>query len=230
MLKKQYSKTKPVCKVTFSVPASRVGEAADLRLVGEFNEWSWDKGLPLPLKKDAYQADLELAAGRSYEFRYLVNGQAWLNDEAADDYSATPFFSHNSVLNLEAVVVEEKAAPAKKAAKIADVTPAAKEAKTAAPAKKAAAPKAAKATDTVDDLTKIEGIGPKIAELLKAAGISTFAQLAKAKTTQVREILDQAGPRYKMHEPATWSKQAKLAASGDWASLSTLQEQLKGGK
>lgn len=229
MLKKQYSKTKPVCKVTFSVPASRVGEGTDLRLLGQFNEWSWDKGLPMSLKKDAYQADLELAAGQSYEFRYLANGNNWLNDEAADDYVATPFFSHNSLLVLEAVAVEEKAAPAKKAAKAADVAPAAKEAKTAAPASKAA-PKAKKETATADDLTKIEGIGPKIAELLKAAGITTFAQLAKAKTAQLREVLDQAGPRYKMHEPTSWSKQAKLAAANDWASLTTLQEQLKGGK
>ncbi len=234
MIKKQYSKTKPVCKVTFSVPVAQVGEGVDLRVLGQFNEWSWDKGLRMPAKKDSYQADLELAAGQAYEFRYMANGQAWFNDEAADDYTATPFFSHNSVLVLEAVAVEEKAAPTKKAAKAADVAPVAKAAETkaaepkAAPAKKAAPKKADK--PATDDLTKIEGVGPKIAQLLNAAGIITFADLAKAKPAKLREVLDQAGPRFKVHDPASWGKQAKLAAAGEWDTLATLQEQLKGGK
>jgi predicted flap endonuclease-1-like 5' DNA nuclease len=99
--------------------------------------------------------------------------------------------------------------------------------------KKASAPKvaAAKNNETKkDDLTKIEGIGPKIAGLLTEAGISTFSDLAKAKTTKVKEILEAAGSRYKMHDPTTWGKQAKLAADGKWDDLKKLQDELMGGK
>lgn len=123
-------------------------------------------------------------------------------------------------------------------------TPAApKAAKKAAPKTEtsAAAPKAsktpvaavkpaAKAAAKADDLTLIEGIGPKINELLNAASITTFAQLAAAKPANVKAILDAAGPRFKMHDPATWTKQAAFARDGKTAELKKLQEELKGGK
>lgn len=81
-----------------------------------------------------------------------------------------------------------------------------------------------------DDLKKVEGIGPKIEGLLNDAGIVTFAQLASADEGKLREILEAAGSRYKMHDPATWTKQASLAADGKWEELKQLQEELKGGK
>jgi large subunit ribosomal protein L27 len=84
--------------------------------------------------------------------------------------------------------------------------------------------------DKSDDLKKIEGIGPKIASLLNEAGINTFAELAAANADNIRGILEQAGSRYKMHDPTTWSKQAALAAAGEWDALQKLQDELKGGK
>ncbi len=251
MIKKQYSKSKPVCKVTFSLTTDQVGKKAEVRVLGTFNDWSWDKGLVLSAKKKEYTAAIELPAGATYEFRYLVNGQDWFNDEAADDYQITEFFSHNCVLVVDAV--EIKKAPAKKAAPKAKAptkkaTPA-KKAATKAPAKKAApakvAPKAkapakkvapakkatpAKKTVKADDLKKIEGVGPKIAGLLQADGIKTFADLAKAKQPKLQAILEAAGSRYKMHNPTTWPEQAKLAAAGKWDELNKLQDELKGGK
>ena len=105
--------------------------------------------------------------------------------------------------------------------------------KAAKPAK-AEAPKAAKAAKTAavtnDDLTKIEGVGPKIQTLLQEKGILTFSDLAKAKVADLKAILEAAGSRYKMHDPATWAKQAKLAADGQWEKLQQLQNELKGGK
>ncbi|MBK7871878.1 MAG: DUF4332 domain-containing protein [Saprospiraceae bacterium] len=76
----------------------------------------------------------------------------------------------------------------------------------AAPAKKPATKKTPvkKATSTADDLTKIEGIGPKISEILSANGIATFADLGKAKAKDLKTILEAAGSRYKMHDPTTW--------------------------
>ena len=81
-----------------------------------------------------------------------------------------------------------------------------------------------------DDLKIIEGIGPKIAEQLQAAGITTWAELATASVAQLQEILAAAGPRFRMHQPDTWPQQASLASAGRWSELETLQDQLDGGK
>jgi large subunit ribosomal protein L27 len=91
------------------------------------------------------------------------------------------------------------------------------------------APKAA-AVSGSDDLKKIEGIGPKIEGLLNEAGITTFTQLAEASAESVKEILTAAGPRYAIHDPATWARQALMAANGQWAELKILQDELNGGK
>jgi small subunit ribosomal protein S20 len=99
----------------------------------------------------------------------------------------------------------------------------------AAPAKKAAAPKA-KATGKADKLTLIEGIGPKISELLTTDGIVTFADLADAKVEKLSEILAAAGSRYTMHKPDTWPQQAALARDGKMDELKELQDRLDGGK
>lgn len=81
-----------------------------------------------------------------------------------------------------------------------------------------------------DDLTRIEGIGPKISALLQAAGIRTFAQLAHTDVSRLQEILDAAGPRFRLADPGTWPEQARLAAEGAWEALQALQDQLKGGR
>ena len=83
---------------------------------------------------------------------------------------------------------------------------------------------------TPDDLTVIEGIGPKIAELLAADGITTFAALAATPADRLREILLAGGRRFAIADPATWPQQAALAASGDKAGLAALQASLKGGR
>ena len=80
-----------------------------------------------------------------------------------------------------------------------------------------------------DDLRKIEGIGPKIAEIFNLAGISTFADLAATSVEKLSEILTDAGSKYASKNPGTWPEQAKLAAEGNWDELKDLQEKLKGG-
>ena len=103
-----------------------------------------------------------------------------------------------------------------------------------AAAKPAAAKKAAKvrgkARDGSDDLELIEGIGPKIAGLLKAAGIDTFDALAKAPVEKVQEVLEAGGSKFNLAKPATWAEQAALAAKGDWATFDKLTEELVGGE
>lgn len=81
-----------------------------------------------------------------------------------------------------------------------------------------------------DDLTKVEGIGPKIAELLTDAGFGTFAALASTTPENISAILANAGSRYTMHNPSTWPKQAEMAANGQWDELKAWQDELDGGK
>ncbi len=104
-----------------------------------------------------------------------------------------------------------KAAPAEKAAPVA---------------KKAPAKKAAKG----DDLKLIEGVGPKIAEVLVAAGIVSFQDLANADVAKLRETLDAAGSQFASHDPTTWPQQAELAAAGKMDELKALQDALQGGR
>lgn len=95
---------------------------------------------------------------------------------------------------------------------------------------KAAATKSSNGKGTKHDLKKIEGVGPKIAQILAKNGIATFDTLAKTQVSAIEDMLKNAGPRYTMHKPATWPKQASLAAAGKWDDLKKLQDQLNGGK
>jgi predicted flap endonuclease-1-like 5' DNA nuclease len=80
-----------------------------------------------------------------------------------------------------------------------------------------------------DDLALLEGIGPKIAGVLRAAGIDTFARLGETSEAELRSVLEAAGLRLAPSLP-TWPQQAELAARGDWGALKALQDQLKGGR
>ncbi|MFV0247762.1 MAG: 50S ribosomal protein L21 [Tenacibaculum sp.] len=81
-------------------------------------------------------------------------------------------------------------------------------------------------TNTVDDLKLIEGIGPKIAEKLINAGVSSFIALAKLQPTEISELIAEVQGN---HNTETWSKQAALAADGKWDELKELQDKLHGG-
>ena len=211
MIKKVYNKTKKVCKTTFSLPKEAVATAKNVALLGEFNNWNQNEPVVMKKAKDgSFKATLELPVGRKYEFRYLIDNAVWANDWAADDYTFISQFNiDNSVVAVDEVLDVPTKKPAKAKAK-AKAKPAVKKAK-------------------ADDLKKIEGIGPKIASLLNEAGIVTFADLAAAKKTALKAVLTTAGPRFKMHNPTTWAKQAKLAAKGEWAKLKKLQDDLDGG-
>ena len=78
-----------------------------------------------------------------------------------------------------------------------------------------------------DDLTQIEGVGPKIAELFKSQGIDTYSDLASKTPDQLRELL---GAEFAAHDPSTWPDQAAMASSGDWEGLRAWQDQLEGGR
>ena len=82
----------------------------------------------------------------------------------------------------------------------------------------------------VDDLKKIEGIGPKIEGLLNIAGIWSFSRLSVSSYDSLKAILEAAGPRYQTHDPQTWAQQADMAAKGQWEELQKWQDELDGGR
>lgn len=93
----------------------------------------------------------------------------------------------------------------------------------------AAAKKAGFALKNANDLTVVEGIGPKINELFNNAGVKTFAQLASQTLPQMRKVLDDGGSRFRIANPSTWGQQAALAAENKWDELKKLQDNLSGG-
>jgi predicted flap endonuclease-1-like 5' DNA nuclease len=81
-----------------------------------------------------------------------------------------------------------------------------------------------------DDLKKIEGIGPKIEEILKSHGITTYLKLHETDRDTIKGYLDKAGPQFKMHEPESWPHQAGMASTGQWEELRIYQEFMDGGR
>ena len=103
---------------------------------------------------------------------------------------------------------------------ITGITSAAGSTSAAVPAKKA----------VPDDLVLIEGIGPKINEIMAKAGITTFQQLADTSVDKLKELLKAAGGRFASHDPSTWPEQSALAAKGDWDAFKKLTDALDGGR
>jgi hypothetical protein len=202
-------------KIKFILSADVVAGAEEGLLLGEFNNWTKEEGFSLKRSKDgSFQATVALEAGRSYQYRYLLSDGRWVNDSNALQYVHDAYFQ---VENCLVSVPAELDSPVK-------------EKKTAVKAGSSGKRSAKVNGQVVDDLTLIEGVGKKIAEILTSLGISSFEALAKSKVTFLREALDAAGPRYRVHEPATWPRQAKLAAAGKFDELKKLQAELKGGK
>ena len=190
-------------KITFTLPAEVVANATSGLLLGDFNNWDDTKAPSLKKQKDgSMKAELALEGG-VYHYRYLLDDGRWVNDYTAENYAHVWGYG---VDNCVVTVSVEENVSAEVIETEATILP-----------KK-------------DDLTKIEGVGKKIAEILTASGIASFEILSKATSKKLRAILDEAGKKFKTHDPATWPKQAKLAAAGKWAELKKLQSQLKPGK
>ncbi|MFK7812141.1 MAG: hypothetical protein AB8B59_06580 [Maribacter sp.] len=81
-----------------------------------------------------------------------------------------------------------------------------------------------------DDLKVVEGIGPKISEMFNNSGIKTWKALSETAVARCQEVLDGGGERYKVHDPASWPMQAKMAYEGKWAELAKWQDEHDHGK
>jgi predicted flap endonuclease-1-like 5' DNA nuclease len=141
--------------------------------------------------------------------------------------AAKPVSAKTVETKVTAPKAEVKTAAKPVAAKTVETKAAAPKAEVKAVAK-AAAPK--KAASTKDDLKIVEGIGPKIEELLNAAGINSFADLSNSNAAALKTILAGGGKRYAIHNPSTWVQQGFLAASGKMDELKAWQAELNGGK
>lgn len=96
MLKKSYSKTGKICRVTFKYNNPENAETA--ALAGMFNSWSIQENPMKRLKNGSFSVTLSLQAGNSYPFRYVLDGKTWVNDEAAHSYSQNEYGEENSVV------------------------------------------------------------------------------------------------------------------------------------
>ncbi len=94
---KQYLKTKPVCKVTFTVPAE---DAKKVAVVGDFNNWDSKRSTLKKLKNGTFKGTFDLPKESTYEFRYLVDGN-YVNETEADRYQWNDYAgTENAVLDL----------------------------------------------------------------------------------------------------------------------------------
>jgi 1,4-alpha-glucan branching enzyme len=98
-LKKQFLKNKPVCKVTFNLPKEEAKAAGTVNLVGDFNNWDTSAAPMKKFKNGKFTITVDLKTGREYQFRYLMDGKRWENDQNADKYIPVPELSaENSVV------------------------------------------------------------------------------------------------------------------------------------
>ena len=191
-------------KVSFTLPAEYVADAAAGILVGEFNNWNPEEGIYLQRQEDGSMiAELALTPGKTYEYRYLLSDGRWVNDNNAKTFSNN-YSVENCVINVPEVAETLVAAKPKAVKKTKEAV-----------------------TIVADELTKIEGINKKVEALLTKENIKTFKDLAKCTIKKLQLILDGAGSKFSIYNPATWPKQAKLAAAGKWEELSKWQEELK---
>jgi predicted flap endonuclease-1-like 5' DNA nuclease len=204
-------------KITFTLPAANIIGAAGCVLLGEFNNWNLDEGIYLTKQADgSMAAELDLTAGKDYQYRYLLSNGRWVNDngeKVTSEMNGYPVV--NCIVRVPSIAETEKP----KIKKTAQNVPGTK-------------PKAPKAKPVIkkDDLTRIEGIGKKIEALLYKNNIYSFKQLSKTTITNLKAILESGGSKFSMHNPGTWPKQGKLAAEAKWDDLALLQQHLKGGK
>ena len=97
--KKQYLKSKPVCKVTFKLTKEESNSADSVRLVGDFNDWDIKTTPMKKLKNGSFSSTIELPKENKYQFRYLLNDKDWANDASADEYApSTVSYDENSVV------------------------------------------------------------------------------------------------------------------------------------
>jgi len=99
-MEKTFLTNRSVCKVTFALPGEAAPEAETVSVMGEFNNWSRDATPMTRQKNGSFSVSLDLDTGRSYRFRYLIDGWKFENDWAADRYEPNPYGGEDSVVEV----------------------------------------------------------------------------------------------------------------------------------
>ncbi len=100
-IKKEFLKTKNVCRVTFRLQKAAAPDAKSVYIVGDFNNWDIHANSMKKRKNEDYTITLDLEPGREYQFRYLIDESKWENDWKADKYVKSPYGdSDNSVVTV----------------------------------------------------------------------------------------------------------------------------------
>ena len=161
------------------------------------------------------RTNLELKASRAMKKAKAAR------EELSSAQTEFAFHDKRSLVNKK----KSNSASTKKVAKKTVAKPkTARTTKTSSGSTKSVQAKKGSSKSKPDSLKKIEGIGPKIEQLLHAAGIKTFRKLANSSQKKLATILKDAGPRFASKSPETWPEQAKLAADGEWDKLQKLQD------
>lgn len=96
MLNKEFTPKRTVCKVSFSLPSEWANE--EVKLVGDFNDWSKEKDSMKKNKKGNWEITKRLKPESTYRFRYFIDNERWENDDNADQYVVNEFGSEDSVV------------------------------------------------------------------------------------------------------------------------------------
>lgn len=174
-----------------------------------------------------HHPDANVGIGKDHTLFALIDGKVVFRKKANNKSFVSVLPVENIAVAAEQPIVKkvaEKKVVETKAAAVAEAPKAEKKEK--AEAAKTEAPKKAKA----DDLTVVEGIGPKIAEVLASAGVNSYADLAAKSADDIKSLLAEAGDQFNTAVTDTWPEQAKLAAEGKFDELKKWQDELDGGK
>ena len=95
---KKYLKTKSICKVRFKVEKEVSANTKTVHLVGDFNDWSVEATPMTKYKNGSYATEIALNTNKEYQFKYLINGENWINDLNSDKFLANEFQGENSVV------------------------------------------------------------------------------------------------------------------------------------
>lgn len=214
-ISKNYQSTKGTCKVTFTYATIHAAGAKTVQVLGSFNNWDPNMAPKMKKSKDVFTVVIELLAGQTYEFKYLIDGSRWDNDHNADSYEASPYYgSQNSILILDNVVKPSKPTAAKSSktekTSIKSSTKAEKTSTKAAPKapKVEKAPKAPKVEKVAPKTTPKPPKAEKIAKPEKVAPKST---LKPRKPRNFAPKLDPIAPKAEKVATKAATKAEKVA-------------------
>jgi predicted flap endonuclease-1-like 5' DNA nuclease len=213
--------------VSFILTKSKAEQATQVWIIGDFNHWDTAAGFEMKKTEDgSFIAEIPLEAGKTYQYRYLLNNGQWVNDERST--IQTEAFGHI----VENCIITVPLSRRKASSPLPAITDSMGQPLTARSSRKKQVKRSGKDEVVVpskDDLTKILGIRRKTADLLKKEGIISFKELGRCTMKKLLLILNEAGLQKTARHYTSWSKQAKLAAVGDWKGLAKLQASLEHG-